>query len=135
MRHDRPAQRFIQQHGDDDRAAEFLGAFQHLAQSIHGAVLAGQEYSLLYKVDGSEDNGRVSYEIGAPKTMYRKLIVESATLPVGTYYMEYVIYDVFMRPMKLERVELYWDGERMTIPNAAWEGRETLSVKDYYDSE
>ena len=45
--------------------------------------------------------------------------------------MEYVIYDVFMRPMKLKRVELYWDGQRTTIPNNDWAGKETLSVADY----
>ena len=66
--------------------------------------------------------------------MYRKLTVENAPLPAGTYYMEYVIYDVFMRPMKLRRVELYWDGQRMTIPNNDWAGKETLSVADYYQT-
>ena len=37
-----------------------------------------------------------------------------------------------MRPMKLRRVELYWDGQRMTIPNNDWAGKETLSVADYF---
>ena len=64
--------------------------------------------------------------------MYRRLTVENAPLPARAYYMEYVIYDVFMRPMKLRRVELYWDGQRMTIPNNDWAEKETLSVADYY---
>lgn len=36
-----------------------------------------------------------------------------------------------MRPMKLERVELSWDGQRMSI-RSAWESGETLSAADYY---
>ena len=87
----------------------------------------GREYRLLYKIDG-----KTGYERSAPKTMYRRLTVENAPLPAGTYYLQYIIYDVFMRPMKLKRVELRWDGKRMTIPNADWEGKEILSVADYY---
>ena len=45
--------------------------------------------------------------------------------------IEAVIYDVFMRPMKLERVELSWDGQRMSI-RSLWESGETLSAADYY---
>ena len=36
-----------------------------------------------------------------------------------------------MRPMKLERVELSWDGQRMSI-RSPWESGETLSATDYY---
>ena len=90
------------------------------------AQVTGREYRLLYRHDGSEN-----YETSAPKTMYRRLAVENAPLPAGTYYMEYVIYDVFMRPMKLERVELSWDGQRMSI-RSPWESGETLSAADYY---
>ena len=41
--------------------------------------------------------------------------------------------DVFMRPMKLQRVEMIWDGNRMTMQNGGWEGRETLKITDYYE--
>jgi len=61
--------------------------------------------------------------------------VENAPLPAGTYYMEYIIYDIFMRPMKLARVELRWDGRSATVPDGAWEGSETLSVADHYASD
>ena len=87
----------------------------------------GREYTLLYQLDG-----KTGHERSAPKTMYRRLTVENVSLPAGTYYMEYIIYDVFMRSMKFRRVELYWDGQRMTIPNNDWAGKETLSVADYY---
>ena len=36
-----------------------------------------------------------------------------------------------MRPIKLERVELSWDGQRMSI-RSPWESGETLSAADYY---
>ena len=58
--------------------------------------------------------------------------VDISPLPKGTYYMEYTIYDVFMRPMKLKRVELYWDGKKMSVRGDTWKGKETLSVSDYY---
>ena len=98
------------------------------------AQMAGREYSLLYKIDNSGRDGKTAYVNGTPKTLYRKMAVDIEPLPVGTYYVEYTIYDVFMRPMKMERVELNWDGKRMTIPEGAWQGQETLSVRDYYES-
>ena len=95
------------------------------------AQVAGQEYCLLYQID-EKGSGKTSYEIGSPKIMYRRLTVENVPLPVGTYYMEYVIYDVFMRPMKLKRVEMYWNGRRMSVKGGDWTGKETLSIADYY---
>ncbi len=97
------------------------------------AQMAGREYCLLYKIDDNGRNAHTAYEMGAPKTLYRKLMVESAPLPAGTYFVEYTIYDVFMRPMKLQRVELQWDGQKMTAQNDTWKGTETLSVTDYYE--
>ena len=96
------------------------------------AQVAGQEFCLLYRIEDEDDDGRTAYEIGTPKTLYRKMAVDIEPLPVGTYYLEYTIYDVFMRPMQLERVEMYWDGYKMSIQNGAWEGEEALSVADYY---
>ena len=115
--------------GFDSDSTAFNRNVRELAQ------VAGREYHLLYKIDDQGRNrGKTDYSIGGPKTLYRKMPMEITPLQAGTYYMEYTIYDVFMRPMKLERVELYWDGQRMSIQNGAWEGRETLNVKDYYES-
>ena len=38
--------------------------------------------------------------------------------------MESTIYDVFMRPMKLQRVEMNWNGRKMTVKNDAWQERD-----------
>ena len=59
-------------------------------------------------------------------TMYRSMEVKEEELPVGVYEMEYTVYDIFMRPMKLPRVEVTWDGERLTVTGGGWEGQETL---------
>ena len=98
------------------------------------ARVAGREFCLLYMIDKNGEKGKTSYAIGTPKTMYRKMTVEPIPLPVGTYYLEYTIYDVFMRPMKLQRVEMYWDGHEMAVQKDSWKGEETLSVTDYYDA-
>ena len=90
--------------------------------------VAGREYSLLYKVDVRGGNGKTVYEIGSPKMLYRKMGVDISPLPIGTYFMEYTINDVFMRPMKLKRVELYWDGKKMSVQGDTWKGKEILSV-------
>ena len=84
--------------------------------------VAGQEFRLLYPVDpvGS------GYQFSETMTMYRAMEVREITFPAGTYYLEYEVDDVFMRPSVLERVEFYWDGESMTFPEGfSWEG-ETL---------
>ena len=98
------------------------------------AQVAGREYCLLYKIDDDGGKGKIAYDIGTPKTLYRKMMVVNEPLPAGTYYIEYTIYDVFMRPMKLQRVEMYWDGQRVTVKSDNWKGEETLSVTDYYES-
>ena len=112
--------------GFDSDSAMFNRNVKDLSQ------VAGREYSLLYKIDGRTGNGKTAYEIGSPKMLYRKMNVDISPLPIGTYFMEYTIYDVFMRPMELERVELYWDGKKMSIQGDTWKGKEILSVSDYY---
>ena len=97
------------------------------------AHMAGREFRLVYSIDGENVGNGASYEFGPPMKMTRGLTVRDEALPEGTYYIEYVIYDIFMRPMALERVELYWDGERLSMPGETWEGSETLSVADYYE--
>ena len=97
------------------------------------ANVAGREFQLLYTIDGENLGNGAAYEFGPPMKMTRALTVKDEELPEGTYYVEYVVYDMFMRPMTLERVELYWDGQRLTMPNQTWEGAETLSVAEYYE--
>ncbi len=49
---------------------------------------------------------------------------------LGVYEMEYTVYDIFMRPMKLPRVEVTWDGEQLTVTGGGWEGQETLKQQN-----
>ena len=86
------------------------------------AMLAGQEYRLTYPVDGTEESGRILYEIGEPLTLVRSPDVEEIPLPPGTYYLEYEIEDVFMRDVLLDRIEFHWDGTTITFPESfQWE--------------
>lgn len=94
--------------------------------------LAGQQYRLMYPVEGTEDS-RTRYESSQKLTMYRSLELEDMPLPPGRYYIQFVVYDLFMRPMEMERIELNWDGQALSFPDEmAWEGRETLRVADSY---
>ena len=87
------------------------------------AMLAGQEYRLLYPVDDAGSGERGSYEIGEPQTVYRALKVEEIPLPTGTYYLEYEVVDMFLHTMVLDRIEIHWDGETMSFPqDFTWEG-------------
>lgn len=91
--------------------------------------LAGQEFQLLYPIDGTAENGRMLYESSAPLTIYRALDVKEMPLPSGTYYLEYEIEDVFMRRMVLDRIEIQYDGQNMRFPNSVtWEDGKWISL-------
>ena len=62
----------------------------------------------------------------------RSLDVEAAVLPPGTYYVDYEVYDAFQRPMRIDRVELNWDGEKWTTKDEGWTGEITLDPLKYY---
>ena len=93
--------------------------------------VAGQEFRLLYPIQGESEGNAEAYEYSEPLTMYRTLNVEEVNIPEGTYYIQYTLHDLFMRPMSLEPVEVYWDGRKLTAMEP-WEGQETLDVMDYY---
>ena len=96
----------------------------------------GREYRLMYPVDGTEALDSPVYRFSAPLTMYRALDVAEIPLPTGTYFLEYVIEDVFMRTMTLERIEIHWDGERMTFPEGfRWEDDEWIEAAMGADEE
>ena len=80
-------------------------------------------------------NDKTRYESSEKLTMYRSLVVDDIPLPPGTYYIKFIVYDLFMRPMELEPIEIYWDGESLTYAeNINWEGTEELSVsRDYWN--
>lgn len=91
--------------------------------------IMGQEYQLLYPIDGTGGSASTLYESSAPLTMYRSLDVQELPLPAGTYYLEYEIEDVFMRWTVLDRIEIHWDGKNMTFPSGdSWESDEWINL-------
>ena len=91
--------------------------------------VAGQEYTLLYPIDGTDRNGRIQFEASAPMTMYRALDIRTKDLPAGTYYLDYWVEDMFTHHMHVGRVGLNWDGEHVSLlPGEEWEGTVTLTV-------
>ena len=97
------------------------------------AQLAGQEFAPVYPIfDGEYDSGDDWFK-GQTLKMYRTLEVTNEPLPAGTYYIEYVIYDMFMRPMFLDWARMDWDGQTATFPDAdSWQGEVELKVADSY---
>ena len=88
------------------------------------AMFSGQEYRLLYPVDGSQQS---DYLFSKTMNMYRALDIREIPLPAGTYYLEYEIEDAFMRSKVVERFEIDWDGAEMTFPDAdAWQGETAM---------
>ena len=96
--------------------------------------MSGQTFRLLYPIV-DEKTGHLqagAYEYSQSKTVTRVLPVESKLLPPGTYYIQYVVEDMFMRQIPMERVEVHWDGTKLTLaPNVTWEGTATLRWKHY----
>ena len=109
------------------------GLFNRNVKSL--AQLAGQEYCLLYPVFISDYEVPTEFYTGQPQNIYRSLSMESQTIPPSTYYIQYVVYDMFMRPMPMELIEINWDGEKLTLADGvSWEGEETLQVDpDYWE--
>lgn len=67
--------------------------------------------------------------------LYRSMNLKEIILPPGTYYIQFAVYDLFMRPMRMQMVEMKWDGEHVQIQGEPWEGTETLDVSAYYSDE
>ncbi len=92
--------------------------------------VAGEEYFMLYEVDKQDGDNRTSYVYGPAMTVYRSLEVEETPMPPGTYYLQFIVHDAFMRPIRLERVPMTFDGERYCIQDGSWEGTEVLPARD-----
>ncbi len=90
--------------------------------------LAGQEYVILNPLDLKLPNGRTQYHASKSMKMYRSLEIEEITLPAGTYFLEYEVQDMFMRPFILDRIEMHWDGKKVKYPKRLiWHGEELLN--------
>ena len=93
--------------------------------------MVGQTYRLLYPIVNTQTGLQGGeYDFSESQTVTRVLPVEEKLLPPGTYYIEYVVEDMFMRRIPMERVEVHWDGSTLTLAeNAVWDGTETLRWK------
>ena len=107
--------------GYDNDSSQFNRNVKSLAQ------MAGQEFNLLYEV-AENKRGTKPFVFSPTMILYRAMTMEETTLPPGTYYIQFVLYDVFMRPMRTELVELAWDGTNIRIQGAPWEGTEILKI-------
>ena len=84
---------------------------------------AGRVFCMQYPKDSAGKNGRTFFASGEEMTMPRALRFVKEPLPAGTYYVEYELRDAFQRKARTERIEIRWDGERMTFPEGfTWEG-------------
>ena len=87
------------------------------------AKYAGQDFRLVYPLDGGERPGEAQYEASARMTLYRSVRVEILPLPPGTYELEYVVIDRFYRPITMDRTEMVWDGENAVFTGVdEWSG-------------
>ena len=84
------------------------------------AQMVGQNYQLLYPVVDAEE---AYFHIGKEKPFLRTLRISTTQLPPGTYYLEYVVMDMFQRTIPMDRIELNWDGEQLTMAEGTeWDG-------------
>lgn len=93
--------------------------------------VAGRVFCLQYPKDGTGGNGRTFFASGDEMTMPRALRFLQEPLSAGTYYLEYELHDAFRREALMERIEIRWDGERMTFPEGfTWEGSSQVEWTD-----
>ena len=95
--------------------------------------VTGQEYNLIYPVVSEDGLLSGDYEPSDPLTFQRMVNIEKTLLPPGNYELEYVLYDVFIRQVRLERVKMTWDGIGMHITDSSWEGDITMDISSYYE--
>ena len=111
--------------GYDNDSRQFNRNVMSLSQ------MAGREYRLMYEARGGKRSGK-PYAFSPTMILYRSMNLKEIILPPGTYYIQFAVYDLFMRPMHMKMVEMNWDGERIQIQGEPWEGTETLDVSTYY---
>ena len=114
--------------GYDNDSSQFNRNVMSLSQ------VAGREYNLLHEISGEKHSAKF-YALSPTMIMYRSMKLEEITLPSGTYYIEFAVYDAFMRPMRMDRMELKWDGKNFQIQGEPWEGTVTMDVSTYYASQ
>ena len=54
-------------------------------------------------------------------------MVDTRTIPPGTYLIQYVVEDMFTRRIPMEGVKVTWDGQRLSLAEGeTWEGTVSL---------
>ena len=107
------------------------GLFDRNVKSL--SEMVGQEYALVYALHTDDLDHPAEYVLGEPQMILRNMHVENRPVQPGTYYFQYVVYDMFMRPMPLEWVQIEWDGEKATLSDPeGWKGEKKLKVPDNY---
>ena len=113
--------------GYDTDSSQFNRNVKSLSQ------MAGQEYLVLYPYYTKYYEEPKQFITAEPQTIYRTMYLEDQPLPPGTYYMEYIVYDMFMRPMPVDWVSAEWTGEKIILPeDYSWEGTFELKVPENY---
>ena len=95
--------------------------------------LAGQEYSVIFPVYNGDYDEPTQFVAADPRVLYRAMNLEDRMLPPGTYYMQYIVYDMFMRTIPLDWIEVRWTGDEMILPEGfSWEGTQELTIPEAY---
>ena len=79
------------------------------------AQVQGQEYNFLYPIHTENQEDMTYYDYSPPMTMYRNLDMETISLPPGTYYLRYVVINIFGREKILPIAQLSWDGSTFSL--------------------
>ena len=77
--------------------------------------VSGQEFRLLYpcySLDGEPDG---KYTSSNPLTMYRAMEIDEVPLPVGTYYCNFTVRDIFGHHAHTALIGLTWDGQTFSV--------------------
>ena len=96
--------------------------------------VTGQEYYLIYPVVSEDGTSDGDYEPSGAMTFQRTVNIEKTALPPGNYEMEYVLFDIFIRAVRLERVKMTCDGTSMVMADSSWDGTVTMDVSNYYNN-
>lgn len=96
--------------------------------------VTGQEYYLIYPVLSEKGTLDGDYQPSGAMTFQRTVNIQKTALPPGNYQLEYVLFDIFIRRVYLERVKLTWDGTTLTLTDSPWEGDETMDISSYYEN-
>jgi hypothetical protein len=91
--------------------------------------MAGQNYHMLYPICDLKTHQQLNeYHRSTAQRMTRVLTVKKRQIPPGTYYIQYVVEDMFTRRIPMDGVKVVWDGEKLSLAEGeTWEGTVSLS--------